>query len=96
MKSRWVVFVVVGSVLFPTLVALSAAACRVEAKQFKAAPQRIGEYGVTVELDPNPPKSGRRMSLMVTITRSGKPVEATDVEPHLTVDMSEIPLGHPE
>ena len=96
MKTRRVVSTVVGSALLPTVVLLAAAACRVEAERFDAAPQRAGEYEVSLQLDPNPPKSGKETQILVTITRGGEPVEATEVEPHLMVDMSEMPMGHPE
>ncbi len=96
MRARRVVSTVVGSALLPTFVLLSTAACRVEAERFNAAPQRIGEYEVSLQLDPNPPKSGRETQIVVTIVRGGEPVEATEVEPHLNVDMPEMPMGHPE
>lgn len=96
MKTRRVVSTVVGSALLPTVVLLAAAACRVEAERFNAAPQHIGEYEVSLQLDPNPPRSGSETQIVVTIARGGEPVEATEVEPHLMVDMPEMPMGHPE
>ncbi len=96
MRTRRVISAKVGSVLLPTFIILAAAACRVEAERFDATPQRVGEYEVSLQLDPNPPKSGRETQILVTITRDGEPVEATEVEPHLMVDMPEMPMGHPE
>ncbi len=87
---------ILGEHVLLAVVVLALGACRVEAERFDESPQRVGEYEITLQLDPNPPKAGTETRIVVTVTRGGAPAGTNAVEPHLMVDMPEMPMGRPE
>jgi len=89
------VLTLVGSLALPALLFLAFVGCGVEAERFNAGKTvRAGEFEVSMNPDPNPPKSGRPVLFTFEIRREGDPFEGT--APRLTVDMPDMPMNLPE
>ncbi len=87
----------VGSVLLPALVFLSLVACNIEAEPVDTGTaEQAGKLEVSMDAEPNPPKTGEMAELTFTVLKDGEPAEALEAEPRLTVDMPKMPMGLPE
>lgn len=86
----------VGGVLLPALLLAGLTACDVQAERFEGEePQRAGEFEVSMNVDPNPPKTGEPAEFAFEVTKGGEPVGASE-KPRLMVDMPEMPMNTPE
>ena len=97
MGQRFPTRVLAGSVLLPALLFLNLVACGPEAEPLEqGAPERAEEFEVSMDVEPNPPKSGQRAELTFEVLRGGEPVEELGGEPRLVTDMPEMPMNLPE
>ena len=88
----------VGGILLLALLFLSLVACaNIEAKPADTGTtERAGEYEVSMDMEPNPPRTGQPAELTFTVLKGGEPVEASETTPRLILDMPKMPMGLPE
>jgi hypothetical protein len=88
----------VGGILLPALLFLSLVACgNIEAKPADTGTaERAGEYEVSMDMEPNPPRTGQPADFTFTVLKAGEPVETSEVTPRLVLDMPKMPMGLPE
>ncbi len=94
---RVLVRIGVGGVLLPALLFLSLVACNIQADPVDTgAVKQAGELEVSMEAQPNPPRTGEMNELTFNVRKDGEPAEASEVSPRLTVDMPKMPMSLPE
>lgn len=72
-------------------------ACNIEAKPVDSRMvEQAGEFEVSMDAEPNPPRTGEPAELTFTVLKGGEPVEALEAAPRLAVDMPKMPMGLPE
>lgn len=87
---------VAGSVLLPAALIISLAACTVQAEKLDTTAKQVGDVTVSMNVTPNPPKSGTTAELTIAVMRTGKPISSSEGAPHLKVDMPKMPMNLPE
>lgn len=94
---RRMVRLAVGSVLLPTALAAGLAGCTVQAERYDAsATKQAGDATVSMDVQPNPPKSGTTATLTFAVMKGGKPVSSAEGAPQLKVDMPKMSMTFPE
>ena len=86
-----------GGILLSALLFLSLVGCNIEAEPADSqTAEQAGEFEASMEVEPNPPRTGEPAELTFTVLQDGEPAEALEAPPRLTVDMPKMPMGLPE